>query len=116
MPQSPPRLLAGPYTPPPLRRGDRTPCLYHYTDVTVTSWTSAPIPWPRCCPPVPTAVVPACWSWRNWPAPSATNPRLPCTPGCASGKQRGGCLGVWLLRGSLRLLHRLCLRDLPTGL
>src|SRR5262249_59143650 len=46
----PPRLLAGPYTPPPLRRGERTFCLYRDADVTVTSWTSAPISWPRCCP------------------------------------------------------------------
>jgi len=51
MPQSPPRLLAGPYTPPPLRRGDRTICLYRDADVAVTSWTAAPIPWPRCCRP-----------------------------------------------------------------
>src|SRR5262245_33850281 len=50
MPQPPPRLLAGPYTPP-LRRGERTTCLYRDADVTVTSWTSAPIPWPRCCRP-----------------------------------------------------------------
>jgi hypothetical protein len=46
-----PRLLAGPYTPPPLRRGDRTTCLYRDADVVITSWTAAPIPWPRCCRP-----------------------------------------------------------------
>jgi hypothetical protein len=46
-----PRLLAGPYTPPALRRGDRTTCLYRDADVVITSWTSAPIPWPRCCRP-----------------------------------------------------------------
>jgi hypothetical protein len=51
MPTRPPRLLAAPYTPPPLRRGDRTFCLFRDTDVTVTSWTAAPIPWPRCCRP-----------------------------------------------------------------
>src|SRR5262249_53110019 len=51
MPLSPPRLLAGPYTPPPLRRGDRSTCLFRDADVTVTSLTSAPIPWPRCCRP-----------------------------------------------------------------
>jgi hypothetical protein len=50
-PTTPPRLLAGPYPPPSLRRGDRTFCLYRDADVTVTSWTSAPIPWPRCCRP-----------------------------------------------------------------
>jgi hypothetical protein len=46
-----PSLLAGPYTPPHLRRGDRTTCFYRDADVVVTSWTSAPIPWPRCCRP-----------------------------------------------------------------
>jgi hypothetical protein len=44
MPTRPPRLLAGPYLPPSLRRGDRTFCLFRDTDVTVTSWTSAPTP------------------------------------------------------------------------
>src|SRR5262249_50616664 len=48
---TPPRLLVGPYHPPSLRRGDRTFCLFRDADVTVTSWTSAPIPWPRCCRP-----------------------------------------------------------------
>jgi hypothetical protein len=43
----PPRLLAGPYPPP--HPGDRATCLYRDADVVVTSWTSAPIPWPRCC-------------------------------------------------------------------
>ena len=51
MPQSPPRLLAGPYTPPPLRRGDGATCLFRDADVVITSWTSAPIPWLRCCRP-----------------------------------------------------------------
>src|SRR5262249_48869395 len=26
-------------------------CLFRDADVTVTSWTAAPIPWPRCCRP-----------------------------------------------------------------
>src|SRR5262249_9570759 len=52
MPQPPsPRLLAGPYTPPLLRRGDRATCLFRDANLTVTSWTSAPIPGPRCCRP-----------------------------------------------------------------
>jgi hypothetical protein len=51
VPTRPPRLLAGPYTPPVLRRGDRATCLYRDADVVITSWTSAPIPWPRCCRP-----------------------------------------------------------------
>jgi hypothetical protein len=43
-----PTLLFGPYHAPPLRRGDRATCLYRDADVVVTSWTGAPIPWPRC--------------------------------------------------------------------
>jgi hypothetical protein len=42
------QLLSGPYTPPALRRGDRTSCLFRDADVVITSWTAAPIPWPRC--------------------------------------------------------------------
>jgi hypothetical protein len=42
------RLLFGPYRPPPLKRGDRTHCHYRDTLVIITSWSSAPIPWPRC--------------------------------------------------------------------
>jgi hypothetical protein len=41
-------LLHGPYVPPALRRGDRTQCLYREAEVVVTSWTDAPIAWPRC--------------------------------------------------------------------
>jgi hypothetical protein len=42
------KLLQGPYIPPALRRGDRTDCLYRGTEVIITSWTDAPIAWPRC--------------------------------------------------------------------
>ena len=42
------RLLCGPYKAPPLRRGDRATCLYRDTLVIITSWSSGPIPWPRC--------------------------------------------------------------------
>ena len=42
------KLLFGPYRAPPLRRGDRATCLYRDTTVVITSWTDAPIPWPRC--------------------------------------------------------------------
>jgi hypothetical protein len=42
------QLLSGPYTPPALKRGDRTSCLFRDADVVITSWTAAPIPWPRC--------------------------------------------------------------------
>jgi hypothetical protein len=42
------KLLFGPYKTPPLKRGDRTTCLYRDCDVVITSWTDAPIPWPRC--------------------------------------------------------------------
>jgi hypothetical protein len=43
-----PKLLHGPYRPPALRRGDRTTCLDRDAEVVITSWTDAPIPWPRC--------------------------------------------------------------------
>jgi hypothetical protein len=42
------RLLFGPYTPPPLRKGDRTRCLYRDADVVITSWSDGRISWPRC--------------------------------------------------------------------
>jgi hypothetical protein len=42
------QLLSGPYTPPALKRGDRSTCLYRDADVVITSWTAAPISWPRC--------------------------------------------------------------------
>ena len=41
------QLLFGPYTPPNLKVGDRAVCLFRDTDVIITSWTDAPIPWPR---------------------------------------------------------------------
>ena len=44
------RLLHGPYHPPRLHVGERTTCLYRDCDVVVTSWTDAPISWPRCLP------------------------------------------------------------------
>jgi hypothetical protein len=47
-PTTPPRLLAGPYTPPPVRHGDRTTCLYRDADVVIICWSNTPIPWPRC--------------------------------------------------------------------
>jgi hypothetical protein len=42
------KLLGGPYNPPALRVGDRTACLYRGTEVVITSWTAARVPWPRC--------------------------------------------------------------------
>jgi hypothetical protein len=44
------RLLFGPYQAPAVRRGDRATCLVRGRDVVITSWTDAPIPWPRCRP------------------------------------------------------------------
>jgi hypothetical protein len=44
------QLLFGPYTAPPLRRGDRASCLLRDCDVVITSWSSGRIPWPRCRP------------------------------------------------------------------
>src|SRR5215469_5200877 len=46
---TPPELLNGPYLPPALRRGDRTTCLYRDAEVVISSWSDAPISWPRCC-------------------------------------------------------------------
>jgi hypothetical protein len=42
------RVLHGPYTPPPLRRGDHAVCLFRDSEVVITSWSNARIPWPRC--------------------------------------------------------------------
>lgn len=41
-------LLGAPYRPPRLHVGDRTSCLYRDCDVLITSWTDAPISWPKC--------------------------------------------------------------------
>jgi len=42
------KLLYGPYRSPPLRRGDRTTCLFRDGEVIVTGWSDARIAWPRC--------------------------------------------------------------------
>ncbi len=42
------RLLHGPYTAPPRRRGDRATCLFRDCPVVITGWSDAPLPWPRC--------------------------------------------------------------------
>ena len=39
--------LLGTYKPPALRVGNRTACLYRDAECVVTSWSDAPIPWPR---------------------------------------------------------------------
>lgn len=44
------KLLFGPYGMPPLKRGDRTWCLYRDCPVVVIGIHDAPIPWPRCRP------------------------------------------------------------------
>jgi hypothetical protein len=41
------RLLGGPYRAPRLHVGDRATCLFRDCDIEVTSWTDAPISWPR---------------------------------------------------------------------
>jgi hypothetical protein len=41
------KLLRGPYRAPRLRVGDHAACRLR-GEVVVTSWTDAPIPWPRC--------------------------------------------------------------------
>src|SRR5205823_9593842 len=45
MPPKPP--LIGTYEPPALKLGETVTCLYRNRDCKVTSWTEAPIPWPR---------------------------------------------------------------------
>src|SRR5262249_10639677 len=42
------KLLHGPYKPPPLRKEDRTTCLFRDGTVVITSWSDARISWPRC--------------------------------------------------------------------
>jgi hypothetical protein len=42
-----PPLLPGSYTPPPVRAGGRVYCRYRRAWCRVTSWTDAPVPWPR---------------------------------------------------------------------
>jgi hypothetical protein len=42
------KLLGDPYRAPSLHVGERAFCLYCDAEVVVTSWTDAPIPWPRC--------------------------------------------------------------------
>lgn len=44
---APPALL-GTYTPPALPVGTRAYCRYRRAWCRVTSWTDAPLPWPRC--------------------------------------------------------------------
>src|SRR5580692_10451933 len=41
-------LIAGPYLPPQLKKGDRAFCHYRDCDVIITGWSNARIPWPRC--------------------------------------------------------------------
>ncbi len=41
-------LLFGPYRAPKLRRGQRATCYYRDGDVVITTWSDAPITWPRC--------------------------------------------------------------------
>lgn len=41
-------LIAGPYYPPLFVKGRVTFCLYRDCDVVITSWSNAPIAWPRC--------------------------------------------------------------------
>jgi hypothetical protein len=42
------KLLFGPYRAPHLKRGDRATCLYRDCAVVITTWSDAPIAWPRC--------------------------------------------------------------------
>lgn len=40
-------FIAGRYRPAAFRKGDHAFCLFRDTDVIITSWTDARIPWPR---------------------------------------------------------------------
>ncbi len=40
--------LIGTYTPPPVKVGDVVRCRYRRARCRVTSWTDAPLEWPRC--------------------------------------------------------------------
>ena len=46
----PPPPLIDEYSPPDLRVGSRAFCLFRGVECVVTSWTTAPIPWPRIQP------------------------------------------------------------------
>jgi hypothetical protein len=43
-----PVLIGAPYHAPSVRVGDKATCHFRDGDVVVTSWTAAPISWPRC--------------------------------------------------------------------
>lgn len=45
---SDPPPLIGTYAPPPVRVGDVVRCRYRRARCRVTSWTDAPVSWPRC--------------------------------------------------------------------
>jgi hypothetical protein len=44
----PTRLRFGPYTAPPVKKGDLAFCFYRDAEAVVTAWTDARNPWPRC--------------------------------------------------------------------
>src|SRR5262245_17414895 len=49
MPQaSGPALLHGPYHPPAFCKGCTAFCLFRDAEVVITSWSDAPLSWPRC--------------------------------------------------------------------
>jgi hypothetical protein len=48
--KTPATLLGGPYDPPPFRVSDKATCRFREREVVITSWTDAPISWPRCQP------------------------------------------------------------------
>jgi hypothetical protein len=50
MPEAPPVVLAAPYTPLDYQIGEEVHCLFRNAPCKVTSWTEAPIAWPRVQP------------------------------------------------------------------
>jgi hypothetical protein len=48
MAKNTPKLLHGPYDPPPFRKGQKAWCLYRDREVKVVGWSDAPTSWPLC--------------------------------------------------------------------
>jgi hypothetical protein len=83
------KLLHGPSRAPSLRVGDRATSLYRDCDVVVTSWTDAPISWPRCRRTEGKGHPPCSWmtSWRGRSVPS--RPRRSSITGALANNSSG---------------------------
>src|SRR5262249_33463318 len=65
-----PRPVARPLQGPAVRVGDVDACLLRDADVVMTSWTDAPISWPRGRALDTNGGAWCCSSMTSWPAPS----------------------------------------------